>query len=260
MSYKIYVPRSVYLDSGITNQELITYCVLYTYAKNSVVDFELVTIESLLWRMYGKYEVSRKVRQNVIDAVEGLIVKKIISCEHPNNGIFILRSDQFAHTNQFAQIDYDVMRSIMDLEYKNKHQLFRYYCVMMGSRNGVASNMKVEYFAKLLNVSEKTILSYNKILEDEKIIYILRASSLKESSDGGIYRDNNLYCAYEDRLELFNAKSMGQKIFRIKSGIKYPAAEMKQISDYIKAHNESEYIKKKKNPDYVPNILTNLDA
>ena len=35
---------------------------------------------------------------------------------------------------------------------------------------------------------------------------------------------------------------------------------MKQISDYIKAHNESEYIKKKKNPDYAPNILTNLDA
>ncbi|MCQ2770959.1 MAG: hypothetical protein MJ236_04085 [Clostridia bacterium] len=260
MDYKIYLPRDVYLDKEITSQEIITYCALYMFGKQSHDEYELVTVDNLLWRIYGEYTVGRKVRQGIIDAIESLTIKKIVYCEQPSKGIYLLKTDQFVATSQFAQISYVAMRKIMTSEYRNKAQAFRYYCILMGSRNGVASNMKLSYFAEAMEVSEKTIMTYNKLLEDLKIIYVIRGNELKNGEDGGIFRDNNIYCAYEDRLQLFSARSMGQKIVQIKNGKKYSSTVMKQISDYVDAHNERELIKKSKNPDYVEYLLTKLNS
>ena len=184
-----------YRSEDLTDEELSIYlCLLPQLLTAVYTDKIVVTTEMLSYSIYGA-ECPRKKRNNLGAALSSLYKKSIITGDVVYNGFYYLDTAKDIDRD-YVLMPYDYIIRLMRSEYKNKYQIIRYLCWILDSRfNGSAvGNQKMSYFAKMLNISESTIMRYNEILEGLKIIHIRRETG----NDG----KSNCYGLYEDKDEV----------------------------------------------------------
>ena len=67
------------------------------------------------------------------------------------------------------------------------------------SKSGIISNLPISYLAKQMNVSTKTIMDYNKLLEDAKLIYIYRQNDFVLDKNNSLKTLPNIFGRYVDK-------------------------------------------------------------
>lgn len=112
------------------------------------------------------------------------------------DGFYKLNTECFEYDETFVSCDYEVFELLKNTPGILKHYLTilmhrSHNIEVMGKRNVICS-LPISYFAEFEGVHENTISSYNRKLEDLKLIYIARDTY----SEG---RDSNYYSLYEDR-------------------------------------------------------------
>lgn len=200
MQFFISIPKEVYLDKTVTSQEVMVYGIIYAICVGSPFEESLVTIDQLLFYLNGDIE-SRKLRATIREAVDNLLYKGKLYGVNEKADSYIISRNQFTYDGNFARVPLNGLIKIAENCNKNKYSIFRYYCAIMGSRhNEEISTMSMSYFMSVLDIgAEKTLIAYNKQLEDLHLIYIERNDQIKKKGDGGICKDTNRYCAWEDK-------------------------------------------------------------
>lgn len=141
----------------------------------------------------------------------------------------------------FSDLTDEEMRKIMNIKGRHdKYKLLRYFACMVGSFNrgisvpsdlkGKIGGMSLDYFATTLGFSKPTIVSFNRILEENKLLFVVRHKDFiqhkEESGQSSLREFPNTYGRYKDKklVKYFAETEHGYKYFEEKNGIKVKQA------------------------------------
>lgn len=129
-----------------------------------------------------------KKRKSIIEALNSLIQKNIISVTKKNNLWVVDLNKIEPKEKYFFRVYINDMNKIFE---NGNINLFRYYCIIMSSLNSKTrkARISITMLGEQYNLSKMTILKYNKILEQMKILDISHGNYL----NCNIYRNCNEY-------------------------------------------------------------------
>lgn len=249
LNYYVRIPTSIYKNPNVTPFELVTY----SYVQMSVVPYGFaqdvfISYDSISYFIYKK--VNKLSVRYVREGVASLVAKNIIKV---TNGI-VKVSDFILNDNEYySLVPMWAFEKILELDNKNKYDICYYLVWLLGTRNmeTKTNTLSVEYLAELTGRSKRTLLSYNKILEDLNIICIARSGAI--NIDGKIHGIKNCYGLVGDNNKTKSVTSkkkmtadvkraLSAKLFYINKNpdkaAKYTEEELREIYDYCIKYNE----------------------
>ena len=203
---------SIYLRNKVLENELMTsydvavYTALRKYCSWGKEE-ELVTTDVLLYQLYGKDfdKVKRTTKENFIEAINHLDEIGVINITDTyDKDKYIIDMNSIFFTTSVRDpavaIEKYEISNIFNISCnEDKIKIFRYFITIIGSidyKTKVGS-MPIDYLSKKSDISMKTAITYNKLLEDNKIIYIKHGGG--KYTEDGIKTESNSYVRYEDR-------------------------------------------------------------
>ena len=202
----IYLRNKVLENELMTSYDIAVYTALRKYY-NLGMEEELITTDILLYQLYGKDfdKVKRTTKENFIEAISHLNEIGVINITKIyNKNKYIIDMDSIFFTTSIKDpavaIEKYEISNIFNISCnEDKTKIFRYFITIIGSidyKTKVGS-MPIDYLSKKADISTKTAIAYNKLLEDNKIIYIKHGSG--KYTEDGIKTESNSYVRYEDR-------------------------------------------------------------
>ena len=107
----------------------------------------------------------------------------------------------------FTVITFGEVQKIFNVENVNNFLLLRYFVSLISTisskitvyldngeyKNRVVGNFTIDYLSELSGITDRTIIEYNKILEEIGLIYIYRQEDFVLDKENNIKRLNNIY-------------------------------------------------------------------
>lgn len=146
------------------------------------------------------------IKCGINELVDNQIVEKIdIIQKH-----YILDCSNLCKNNlkeQFTIITFNEVQKIFKVENVNNFLLLKYFISLIWtisskitvylengeSKNRVVGNYTIDYLSELSGITDRTIIEYNKILEEIGLIYIYRQNDFVIDKENNIKRLNNIY-------------------------------------------------------------------
>jgi hypothetical protein len=197
MITKIYIPKKLYLDKILTPKELFYYAAIKPIQTLSYGDTFILNTHQLSHIVYGKLIKGRHM-EIMINSIESLLNKGVLKGFKLLKNVYEIECEKY-EKQYYSVITYQELLQLSTFGSK-RFDIFQYFCALIGSFNGsidvdgnnyIIGTQHMTYFSELLNISPSTLSSYNKILEDSKMIYFVRK-----------YGENSInigYCRYSDK-------------------------------------------------------------
>ena len=202
----IYLRNKVLENDLMTSYDVAVYTALRKYY-NLGMEEELVTTDILLYQLYGKDfdKVKRTTKENFIEAISHLDEIGVINITDTyDKDKYIIDMDSIFFTTSVKDpavaIEKYEISDIFNISCnEDKTKILRYFIMIIWSidyKTKIGS-MPIDYLSKEAGVSKQTAITYNKLLEDNKIIYIKHGRG--KYTEDGIKTESNSYVRYEDR-------------------------------------------------------------
>ena len=221
------------------NDEIIVYGILQELFWIKGGETRLIHPNCILYQINHSRLPTKKEKTELKETLEKLCKHNVIE----NNQFgYILNTDifNFEEGTHFITYTSEVFHMLM-----SEPKLLKHYLYIIGLRDYRTKicDKPINYFVKVENLSDRTIKTYNKKLEDLKLIYISR---------NGI---NLQYVLYEDKniLEANSnwMRSISAKYNRfIKSPGVFNAKEIDELYSEVIKYNERCELLGKSSPDY----------
>lgn len=260
---------------GLTNYELLVYCYLKFLAPCITDESKTYYLhtKTFIYNMFGTTDISDRITNNIIYAIRGLIQKNVINASKQQNSVYCidtrsLRTD--CTEEKYIVIEHKDIKKIVLSDYKCKFQLLRYYLCLLSTVNSsvlvrldngtqksnVVGWQTQKHLSDISALSPSTVIRFNKILEDLKLIYICRSCDFS-LIHGELSRIPNVYGRYCDKEYIqkyayeYSKHNNGYKTVHEKvatsnkqrelalkyrwlcKGKKYPLNEVQEIYNYI---------------------------
>lgn len=294
---KIFLKNDVIRDTSLSDYGLVMYCYFRAIQK---LDSDYCTISLRLVNYFFRdtFELSSKERNQYISGLKDLEEHKLITRIQEGKDCYEYDISKLAFktnvskgnvTEYFTIIFNTEMKNIMqiptDVTTVNKAKLLRYYIAVVstftneecyrvtteeGDKISVLGYCSIETLATYANINKDTVIAYNKILEQMRILFIYRSTKLKLMKNGitgitntyGRYEYYNLVArvAYDHEQEVGEAssvrkseavrkrQSLGIKYRNWQKGKEYDKDTIKQLFDYAVNYNIN-YICQHRNDD-----------
>ena len=202
----IYLRNKVLENDLMTSYDVAVYTALRKYY-NLGMEEELVTTDILLYQLYGKDfdKVKRTTKENFIEAISHLDEIGVINITDTyDKDKYIIDMDSIFFTTSVKDpavaIEKYEISDIFNISCnEDKTKILRYFIMIIWSidyKTKIGS-MPIDYLSKEAGVSKQTAITYNKLLEDNKIIYIKHGRG--KYTEDGIKTESNSYVRYEDK-------------------------------------------------------------
>ena len=202
----IYLRNKVLENDLMTSYDIATYAALRKYYKLGM-DKELITADAILYQLYGNNfdKVTRKTKENFINAIHHLSEIGVIDITNTySKNKYIVDMDSIFFTTSTKDpataIEKDEVANILNIECnEDKTKILKYFIIVVKSidyKTKIGST-SIDCLSNAASISNKTAITYNKLLEDNKIIYIKHGGG--KYTEDGIKTESNLYVRYEDR-------------------------------------------------------------
>ena len=274
----LFIVKDVSENMEFSDEAFTVWCGLRNIMKKDeteyFVSFNMIA-HSLFGRRPNRYELDavKKGYNELID--KGFI--KIVDVYSKSEQVVDLSALYFKkESGFFVDLTDEEMHKIMNINGNHsKYKLLRYFTAQIGSFNrrsdmgdnkGKIGGMSLDYFEKLMDISKPTIISFNKLLEDNQILFIIRH---RDFFQGFTYNGNseireipNTYSRWCDREiakrfdenthgykyhnelkgkkteESNRRRSLGKKLdFFVNGGVDYDIETIQQLYDYAKEKN-----------------------
>lgn len=127
----------------------------------------------------------------------------------------------------YTIMSFSEVRKIFKIKNVNNFLLLRYFIFLIGTisskitvylengeyKNRVVGNFSIDYLSEISGISERTIIEYNKILEDNELIYIYRQKDFVIDDNNNIKQLTNVYGRFSD-MAYINAFAINQKKYQ----------------------------------------------
>lgn len=182
---------------------------------------------------YIKCGLNELIENNIIKEINKVQKHYILDC-----------SNLWIDTNNsnYTIITFNEVIKIFEIENVNNFSLLRYYIYLIGTisnkitvyledgqyKNHVIGNFTIEYLSQLTGISKRTIIDYNKILENNKLIYVYRQNDFIINEENNIKQLPNVYGRFKD-IQYINTFANNQKKF--KESYKYVKNNIEKINN-----------------------------
>ena len=232
----IYLNNDIINELQLTDAEVGVYIALksiYQASKNK----QYISYNMLAFELCGNGEYKRSVCNAIKDSFNSLVKKKYISIvETLSTTEFIvdmssLYIDMEENDTYYTTIFDNEVHSIMNLNGKiDKFKILRYfvYCMktlcrsqgiyqdLFSEKVNFVGFMTQEYLSQHTGIDISQIKEYNKILEENHLLYIYRHKEMKRNTVTGQFKSfTNHYGRYEDREDIITFAKNYEKVHGI---------------------------------------------
>jgi hypothetical protein len=241
--------------------------VVATYLAIKLNNAGLIRPESVALTMYGECKPNRYFLNKIKESLKKLADIEMITAVGKND--YIMSQDQLSVKPPFMKIEEGVFKKLADNPKLLVHYLMikkgRSYQIEVNGKNSVVCCFPIEYFMEQEDVSDRTIIRYNKQLEDMKLIYINRSkykvgNECREVNVYSLYEDREYADAYRPNYAKDNSKANDRrKVAALynsycKAPGKYSEKEKAEIREMVARYNEECEELGKLQPDYLSRI------
>lgn len=224
LSQKIFLLNSVIRDKTISDNGILVYCYLKAIQRADV-NYYPMSVELMDYFFRHTFDMETRDKKKYVDGLNDLeehnLIRKIagkkFNFEYDLQKIYFDPTKSNKENEQFFTVVYsDELCAIMQIEDDNfsgsKAKLVRYFVnvvstFMKGKRwtfdllndtkkDGIVGFSSIQNLSDISNINKDTIVTYNKILEKEKLLYIYRANELILRSDRTLDGITNTYGRY----------------------------------------------------------------
>ena len=206
LSQKVFLLNNVISDKTISDNGILVYCYLRAIQRADM-NYYPISVDIMDYFFRHTFDIETRDKKKYVDGLNDLeehgLIHKIN--EKKYNFEYDLEPIYFdpTKTNKenklwFTVIYTDELTAIMQIDDKksnvSKAKLIRYFVNVVSTfrhgkewtfllsngdkTDGVIGFSSIEVLSNISNISKDTVLAYNKILEENKILYIYRANDL----------------------------------------------------------------------------------
>ena len=204
------IPEKLIFDNTFSNYSLAVYCVLRTLSQPTRLPIQCVTQEQVEFYLTGQLSNRRRMSDYIKCGINELVENHIIEKNDIVQKHFILDCTNLC-TNEsqehFVIITFEEVKKIFNVENTNNFLLLKYFCSLIWTisskitvylengeyKNRVVGNFTIDYLSELSGIGVRTIIEYNKILEEIGLIYVYRQEDFVLDKENNIKRLNNIY-------------------------------------------------------------------
>lgn len=299
MCDKILIRKDIIESEEISNEALAVYCAMckhyIKYSRSSTIGF--ISVDYISYLLYGDFG-SKQTKKEIVNGIKCLIshgLVKQVDAPKRFSGLYEMSEILIIDKNKrYISISIDELDVIMSQKYI-KFSLLRYYLIFIGTfatspsvfeeYKFKISTIPIEVLEYITNNSKNTVIKYNSILSDLKLIYIGRKYTVRQNGSGVVGQISNVYSRYEDRklcdeyinnVSITNKKNIpkihtGANLSRkylqmynqMKKGKKYDIETVRTIYSYVEQWNckkRAEYFEAHGNDEGLEKELKSLDV
>lgn len=215
---KLFIEESIYKDQNISVYGLSVYCALKTLIITEENKNIYVTTELLAYQLTRSIHCQRRFLDYIRTGLNELIDLQIIKKTDEKSKHYVFDcSKLFIDTEKqhFTIIESEELLTIFRIKTANNFMLLKYFIYLMGTisssidvwldaydhRNRVIGNLTIDRISHISNTPERTIIEYNKLLEENNLLYVHRAEDfIIDKSNGSITRFKNIYGRPVDKI------------------------------------------------------------
>lgn len=299
MCDKILIRKDILESEDISNEALAVYCAIcknyIKYTNNSSITFLSVEYINLL--LYGDLG-TKKQKQEIVNGIKCLashgLIKQNNTFENFSGLYDVSELVYLTKGFYYTSISLEELNVIMSQKYI-KFSLLRYYLILIGTFDASLSieekyrfkisTMAIERLGYMSKNSNNTIVKYNSILSDLKLIYVGRKYTLRRKGNSMVGQIVNVYSRYEDKnlcdkyinststtnrdklSKIHAGANLSRKYLQMynqmKKGKKYDLDTVKTIYSYVEQWNyrkRTEYFESHGNDEGLEKELKSLDV
>lgn len=147
---------------------------------------------------YIKCGLNELIENNVISKLDEIQKHYILDCSN------LWIDTEF---NNYTILYFSEVQKIFQIENINNFLLLRYFVFLVGTisskinvylengdyKNRVVGNFTIDYLSELSGISERSIIEYNKILEENGLLYVFRQQDFVIDKENNIKHLSNIY-------------------------------------------------------------------
>lgn len=162
-------------------------------------------MELLAYQLTQNIHCPRKFMEKIKIGFDELLKNKIVDIiDERARHIVIDVSKLHVNTSvaNFTVLEYNEILRIFKIDSYNTFSLLKYFTFLMGTisssievwlnqyqhKNNVVGNLTISSLSKLSGISTRSIIEYNKVLEDTGLLYVCRPNDVILDSDSGTIR------------------------------------------------------------------------
>lgn len=210
--YNIIFPESIYNSPTYSNYSIAVYGILKLLSpsikKQCVTPYQisyLITDDDTQSRYitnFAKCGIEELINENIITKINEVQKHYILDCK---NLWFDTRKEKFTIISSNEMFD------IFHIKNVNTFLLLKYFIFLISTlsskttvyvdtnyKSSVVGYFTIDKLSELSGISTRSIIEYNSILEENKLIYIHRQRDYVLDSENAIKRLPNIYGRYED--------------------------------------------------------------
>lgn len=210
------IPKSISDSNEYSNYAVTVYCLLQTLSVPNQLPIQCITCDQLVFYLTGdipkrRNRISDYIKCGLRELLDNNIVQKI---EEFSKHYILDCNNLWINSAQgnFTKIYFNEVQKIFSVKNVNQFSLLRYFILLVGTLSGkitvylpngeykncVVGNFTIQYLSQLSGIGERTIIEYNKLLEENSLIYIHRQNDFVFEEDNGIRQLPNVYGRFCD--------------------------------------------------------------
>lgn len=299
MCYKILIRKDILKSKDISNEALAVYCAIcknyIKYLSNSPITF--LSVEYVNFLLYGDLG-TKQTKKEIVNGIKCLIshgfIKQINTFENFSGLYDISELVRLAKDVYYTSVSFEELDVIMSQKYI-KFSLLRYYLILIGTFDASLSidakyrfkisTVAIKTLGYITNNTKNTVVKYNSILSDLKLIYVGRKYTIRQDGCSVVNQISNVYSRYENKnlcdeyikntsttskekiSKIHAGANLSRKYLQMynqmKKGKKYDLETVKTIYSYVEQWNykkRAEYFEAHGNDEGLEKELKSLDV
>ena len=188
--------------------QMVVYLGLKMICNNKNKNIYYVSIDQMLAELFGTTEASRAAKQNMKQIIKNFELFELIKIIKQLGKSEWLIDASALHIDtrceKYQLIDLEDIRKIWAIDETDikKMNLINYFCVLMSTLDyrTMVGNYTYNQIVEVLQwTSHRTICEYNKILEQNKVIYIYHTATISKIDQNTIRALPNFYGRYDNK-------------------------------------------------------------
>ena len=274
----LFIIKSITNDLEISDEAFTVWCGLRNIMQRDTTEY-FVSLNMIAYSVFNRvpsrYE-SAAIKQGYEELLQNGYIKELTEYSKTEHLLDLSQLYYKKDQGYFADLRIEEMHRIMNLECgrHSKYKLLRYFTCQIGSFNrgdvsdlykGKIGGMGLDYFCKLMPITKPTVIAFNKILMENKLLYVISHDDFIKYDNGysEIRQIPNTYSRWEDKgvaerhssyytgykenkreqeyAETANERrALGQKLKHFLAGKEYDLETVQKLYDY--AVNKNNYL------------------
>lgn len=213
----IIISKKIYASKEMSNYSLAACCAIKSLMRDAEETTLCTTLDILAYELTHKTNLSRRFTTHLKQGFEELINNGFIKVIEKRAALYVLDCSGLiieGDDKKYTTVSRREIIKIFQIPAVNNYALLKYFTCLMStvsntievridsntSKQGVVGMFSMQFLSGLSDCLERTIIEYNKLLEENQLVYIYRAGDLVINKETGeLNRLTNVYGRFEDR-------------------------------------------------------------